>query len=116
MAHFAKVINNRVEQVIVVDPEVILSGIFGSPSMWIQTSYNTYAGNHNLNGIPLRKNYACVGYAYDALRDAFIPVKPHSSWILDENTCLWKAPVNKPQDGQLYVWNEQNINWDLVLN
>jgi hypothetical protein len=82
-----------------------------------QTSYNTIGGVHALGGTPFRKNYAGLGYTYDAGRDAFIPPKPYNSWVLDENTCLWNAPVAMPSDvGQgdppkRYTWNEETINW-----
>lgn len=76
-----------------------------------RTSYNTVGGIHILNGTPFRKNFAAKGYSYDGVRDAFIPPKPFASWILDENSCLWKAPINKPEDGQLYTWNEINQQW-----
>ena len=82
-----------------------------------QTSYNTHGGVHNLGGTPFRKNYAGLGYTYDANRDAFIPPKPYNSWVLDENTCLWNSPVAMPSDvGQgdppkMYTWNEETVNW-----
>lgn len=78
-----------------------------------RTSYNTYGGQHP-NGTPFRKNYAGIGYTYDYQRDAFIPPKPYASWVLDEDTCLWNAPVTIPTDGQRYLWNEANQSWDLV--
>jgi hypothetical protein len=77
-----------------------------------RTSYNTILGVHQLNGTPFRKNYAGIGYTYDEGRDAFIPPKPHSSWVLDENTCSWVAPVTYPDDNNLYVWNETTVSWD----
>lgn len=90
MSHFAKINNdNIVEQVIVAEQEFINTGILGDPSTWIQTSYNTWAGEHP-EGRPLRKNYAGVGFAYDPVRDAFIPPKPEGSWVLNETTCLWE--------------------------
>ena len=82
-------------------------------SIWKQTSYNTYAGEHKLGGTPLRKNHASIGYTYDEDRDAFIPKKPYDSWILNEETCRWEAPVVKPDDGQNYDWNETTKQWDL---
>ncbi len=82
-------------------------------SIWKQTSYNTYAGEHKLGGTPLRKNHASIGYTYDEDRDAFIPKKHYDSWILNEETCRWEAPVVKPDDGQMYNWNEENQQWDL---
>ena len=83
-------------------------------SIWKQTSYNTYAGEHKLGGTPLRKNHASIGYTYDEDRDAFIPKKPYDSWILNEETCRWEAPVVRPDDGQTYEWNEENQQWDLI--
>ena len=79
-----------------------------------RTSYNTIGGVHQLGGTPFRKNYAGIGYSYDQTRDAFIAPKPFNSWILNEDTCIWNAPVAKPQDGNKYKWNEQTLSWDLV--
>jgi hypothetical protein len=76
-----------------------------------RTSYNTCGGVHTLGGTPLRKNYAGIGYTYDSERDAFIPPKPYVSWLLNENTCLWDAPVAMPDDGELYHWNEATLSW-----
>jgi len=79
-----------------------------------RTSYNTKGGVHSENGVPFRKNYAGIGYSYDEVRDAFIPPKPFDSWILNETTCLWEAPVEYPTDGQQYSWNEELGTWDLI--
>lgn len=81
-----------------------------------RTSYNTNGGVHTLGGTPFRKNYAGIGYTYDEDRDAFIPPKPeqYPSWIIDDDTCQWKAPVDYPTDGQDYEWNEENQSWDLI--
>lgn len=123
MAHFAKVNNGIVEQVIVAEPEFFDTFVDSSPGQWIQTSYNTRGGVHydpNTNqpsadqSKALRKNYAGIGYSYDAQRDAFIPPKPYASWVLDEQTCLWNAPVPYPTDGGRYTWNEANQTWDAV--
>lgn len=96
MAHYAFVnAQGIVEQVIVAEKDVIDSGLFGSPSSWVQTSYNTYGGVHRNGGQPLRKNYASIGYTYDAKRDAFIPPKPTEDSILDEATCLWIVPESE---------------------
>ena len=76
-----------------------------------QTSYNTHGGVHALGGTPLRKNYAGIGYTYDAGRDAFIPPKPYASWVLNETTCLWDAPVAYPDDGKRYSWDEATTSW-----
>ena len=117
MAHFAKLENNVVTQVIVVSNQDILdeqgqeseekgiafcSNLLGGT--WKQTSYN---GN-------IRKNYAGIGYTYDEGRDAFIPPKPYNSWLLDETTCQWKAPVDYPTDDKRYTWNEETLAWDVV--
>lgn len=109
MAHFAQVENGIVMQVIVADQEVIDSGAFGSG--WVQTSYNTQGGQHRWGGTPFRKNYAGIGYTYDAQRDAFIPPKPYNSWTLDEDTCLWQPPVARPTDGKMYDWDETALAW-----
>jgi len=115
MAHFAKVNEQGiVEQVIVAEQDVIDSALFGLPSSWIQTSYNTHGGVHANGGTPLRKNYAGIGYTYDSVRDAFIPPKPFSSWLLNEDSCLWESPVPYPNDGKQYQWNEETTSWVLV--
>jgi hypothetical protein len=120
MAHFAKVNNGIVEQVIVAEPEFFDTFVDSSPGQWIQTSYNTHGGVHALGGTPLRKNYAGIGYNYDATRDAFIPPKPYASWLLNEDTCLWDAPVAMPEDAgtgeppKQYAWNESTQTWDAV--
>jgi hypothetical protein len=86
-------------------------------AIWKQTSYNTHGGVHDNNGTPLRKNHAGIGYTYDEERDAFIPKKPYNSWILNETTCLWEAPVAIPttelEENQYYSWNESIINWEV---
>ena len=127
MSHFAKVENGIVTSVIVAEQEFINSGVVGDPSLWIQTSYNTRGGIHyqpNSN-IPsedqsksLRKNYAGIGFQYDQQRNAFIPPKPieFPSFILNEEKCLWEAPIPYPNDGKLYNWNEQNQTWGLDQN
>jgi hypothetical protein len=115
MAHFAKVNNGIVEQVIVAEPEFFQTFVDSSPGQWIQTSYNTHGGQHP-EGRPLRKNYAGIGYTYDAQRDAFIPPKPFASWVLNEDTCLWDAPVAYPDDGKKYQWNEDTQAWVEVEN
>ena len=129
MAYFAKIgLNSKVIEVLSVNNEVLkdadgveqeaigidfLTKLTGYP-LWKQTSYNTNGGVHNNNGTPLRKNYAGIGMTYDEDRDAFIHKKPFNSWILNENTCLWNAPVAKPQDGNQYIWNEQTLSWNIV--
>ena len=112
MSHFAQINqNNIVTQVIVAEQDFIDSGVVGDPSTWIQTSYNTYGGQHKLGGTPLRKNYAGIGYTYDESRDAFIPPKPFNSWVLNETTCLWDAPTPMPEDGKPYRWDEDTTSW-----
>ena len=119
MAHFAKVENGTVTQVIVAEQDFINSGAVGNPSDWIQTSYNTQGGVHKLGGTPLRKNYAGIGYVYDAGRDAFYAPQPFPSWILDEQTCFWNAPTPAPenvlptetQTGTIYRWDEPTLSW-----
>jgi hypothetical protein len=111
MAHFAKVVNGLVTQVIVAELEFFDTFVDSSPGEWILTSYNTHGGQHP-EGRPLRKNYAGVGYTYDNQRDAFIPPKPYASWVLDEETCLWNAPIVYPEDGNVYMWNETLLNWE----
>ena len=111
MAHFAHVTNGIVDNVIVIEKEVLDLGHWGNPSEWVQTSYNTQGGKHILGGVPLRKNYAGLGYSYDAQRDAFIPPKPFASWVLDEETCLWNAPTPMPTDGKMYNWDEATTSW-----
>lgn len=114
MGHFAKVNNGVVEQVIVAEPEFFTTFVDTSPGQWIQTSYNTHGGVHKNGGTPLRKNFAGIGYTYDAQRDAFIPPKPFASWILNESTCLWDAPVPMPNDGKPYKWDESTLSWTEV--
>ena len=120
MAHFAKLgVGNIIEQIVVVHNSVItdnngneveqlgvdfLNNLYKSRDVWKQTSYN---GN-------FRKRYAGIGYTYDQQRDAFIPPKPFNSWILNEDTCRWEAPVAMPTDGAKYKWNETNLTWDII--
>jgi len=118
MAHFAEIDqNNVVLRVIVAEQDFIDSGAVGDPSRWIQTSYNTHSGVHTLGGTPLRKNYASIGYTYDPQRDAFIPQKNFNSWVLDEFTCTWVAPIPMPADAgtgdppKSYYWDESVTNW-----
>ena len=129
MASFAKIgLNGKVIEVISVVNEVLhdangveqesigidfLTKLTGYP-LWVQTSYNTKGGVHKLGRTPFRKNHAGIGYTYDETRDAFIPKKPFNSWILNEQTCLWVAPVAKPNDENKYTWNESTLTWDIV--
>ena len=114
MAHFAKVNNGIVEQVIVAAPEFFDTFVDSSAGEWIQTSYNTYGGQHKLGGTPLRMNYAGVGFTYDATKDSFIPPQPFPSWALNEATCLWDAPIAYPEDGLVYHWDEPTTSWVAV--
>ena len=110
MSHFAKVIHGIVTEVLVIEQDVIDTGAFGDPSLWVQTSYNTYGGEHP-EGRPLRKNYAGIGDIYDVERDAFYAPQPFASWTLNEATCLWEAPIAYPNDGKPYFWDETNLAW-----
>jgi hypothetical protein len=117
MAHFAKLgTGNIVEQVIVVSNDIatteqagvdFINKLYNTRDVWKQTSYNNN----------IRKNFAGIGYKYDQIRDAFIPPKPFNSWILNEDTCRWEAPIPMPNDVsniKQYNWNEQNLSWDLI--
>jgi hypothetical protein len=114
MSHFAKIVDGKVVSVIVAEPEFFDTFVDSSPGQWLQTSYRTHGGQHPENR-PLRKNYAGVGYSYDAARDAFIPPQPFASWTLDSQTCLWNAPVAMPADGKLYAWDEATTSWKEVV-
>jgi hypothetical protein len=115
MAHFAKLDENNVVVFVTVGRqeddglEDELSARTGD--VYKQTSYNTWGGVHALGGTPLRKNYAGIGYIYDGARDAFIAPQPFPSWVLDEDSCLWEAPVPYPTDGADYVWDESAVAW-----
>jgi len=111
MAHFAKVVDGKVSQVIVAEKEFFDTFVDSSPGEWIQTSYNTHGGIHKNGGTPLRKNYAGIGFTYDRTKDAFIPPQPFASWVLDDSTCLWNAPVAMPTDGKIYNWDEATTAW-----
>ena len=115
MSHFAKVIDGIVTEVLVIEQDVIDTGLFGDPSLFVQTSYNTYGGQHP-EGRSLRKNYAGIGFTYDAERDAFIPPQPFPSWTLNEDTCLWNAPRAYPDDGGIYTWSEATLAWVKVTS
>ena len=110
MSHFAKVVNGIVTQVIVAEPEFFNNFVDTSPGEWVQTSYNTFGGQHPQNR-PLRKNFAGIGYIYDSVRDAFIPPQPFASWTMNEDTCQWDCPVAYPTDGKKYTWDEATTNW-----
>ena len=122
MAHFAKVNQGIVTEVLVADQEFIDSYVDNTPGKWIQTSYNTYGGvhyNRNTNPITpsedqskaLRKNYGGVGMLYDEIKDAFYQPQPYPSWTLNETTCIWEAPVAYPSDGKNYDWDESSKSW-----
>ena len=121
MAHYTFLDNNNIVTEVIVgkdegeentDWEVHYGNFRGQVCK--RTSYNTSGGQHNNGGIPYRKNYAGIGYFYDEERDAFISPKPYSSFILNEDTCLWEVPVPYPTDGERYTWNEETVSWDLV--
>jgi hypothetical protein len=121
MSHFAIIDENDiVTQVIVIEQDVIDTGAFGDPASFVQTSYNTRGGVHydTDTGLPsadqtkaIRKNFAGEGFKLDRVRDAFIPPKPFASWTLNDDTCLWNAPIAMPTDGNFYIWNEQTLSW-----
>jgi hypothetical protein len=118
MAHYAEIDeNNIVLRVLVVDDRYdhdghdFLANTCGLGGTWIKTSYNTSGGEHALGGTPLRKNYAGIGSIYDAERDAFYDPQPYPSWTLNEDTCTWKAPVEKPTGPGSYTWNEEDQEW-----
>jgi hypothetical protein len=117
MAHFAKVINGKVTQVIVAEKEFFNTFVDSSPGEWIQTSYNTRGNLHYGEdgqpdgGIALRGNFAGIGYIYDRENDVFYASAPYPSWVLDKNTWLWNAPVNFPSNDKNYMWDENTKNW-----
>jgi hypothetical protein len=126
MSHFAKVVDGIVEQVIVVEQDVIDTGLFGEPSLWKQTSYNTRGNVHYGpdgqadGGVAMRANYAGMGYIYDSEHDVFYAPSPYPSWILNNTNWLWEAPIPMPSDAgtgeppKIYRWNEETTNWVLV--
>ena len=116
MSHWAEIYsNNKVIRVTVGDnndPDEGYQWLLDNlPGRWVKTSYNTHAGVHVLGGTPFRKNYAGIGYYYDEERDAFRPPKPFRSWILNDDTCLWEAPVARPTDDKYYKWDEETLSW-----
>jgi|11BtaG_2_1085332.scaffolds.fasta_scaffold00563_2 hypothetical protein len=98
----------------IIDNTVYWEGYYGKGGLCKRTSYNTHGGVNQNDGTPFRKNYAGVGYTYDPVRDAFYAPQPFGSWSLNEDTCLWEAPVVYPDDENSYIWNEEIINWELV--
>jgi hypothetical protein len=120
MSHFAQIDENNVVINIVVGDNDHSNGDEGYQDLvdnlggvWIKTSYNTHANTHILGGTPLRKNYAVIGGTYDQERDAFIWPKPFESWSLNEETCTWVAPLERPNDDKVYLWNEELQEWGL---
>lgn len=111
MSHFAKVLDGKVVQVIVAEPEFFNTFIDTSPGNWIQTSYNTIGGVHRIGGTPLRKNFAGIGFSYSHELDAFISPQPFQSWTLNNETCFWEPPVAKPENGRNYSWDESTLAW-----
>jgi hypothetical protein len=115
VSHFAKLDENNIVTFVTVGrqeddgKEAELCARTGD--VYKQTSYNTHGGVHALGGTPLRKNYAGIGYTYDPVRDAFVPPRPYASWVLNETTCLWDAPVAYPDDGKRYSWDEATTSW-----
>lgn len=121
MSHFAQIDeNNIVTRVLSIEQDMIDTGLFGDPSSFVQTSYNTRCGIHYGQdgepdgGIALRGHFAGIGYSYDASRDIFLPPKTFPSWILNETNYLWYPPIPHPDDGKDYLWNESASNWVLV--
>ena len=129
MAHYAKVKDGVVTQVIVAEPEFFDTFVDTEPGEWLKTSYNMRGGVHydpDTNEASAdqsvitgdegreRKNYAGIGFTYDRDRNAFIPPQPFASWTLNETSCLWEPPVAYPTDGQMYTWNEETTSWDVV--
>ena len=121
MSHFAKVLDGRVIQVIVAEPEFFDTFVDSSPGTWLQTSYNTLGnvhygpdGQHD-GGVALRGNYAGIGYVYDAQNDVFYPPQRYASWTLNQQTWLWEPPVPYPNDGEIYRWDEIQKNWVAII-
>lgn len=113
MAHYAKVVDGIVTKIIVAEADFFNTFVDDSPGQWIQTSYNTH-GNQHPEGRPLRGNYAGIGYTYDATNDVFYAPQPYPSWVLNNTTWLWEAPIPMPTDGNQYKWNESIINWEEI--
>ena len=114
MAHFAKVLDGKVLRVIVAEQEFFDNFVDTTPGKWIQTSYNTHNGVHTLGGTPLRQNFAGIDWNYDYKADVFYAPQPYNSWTLNKTSWIWEPPVEYPDDGQLYVWNEETTSWDAV--
>jgi hypothetical protein len=124
MAHYAYIDENGIVTQVIVGPDegTEPDGVESWEAYFsakgkgqaVRTSYNTVGGSHSGGGTPLRYNYAGIGFTYDEGRDAFIPPKPFESWVLDEDTCLWVAPVPYPEDGKVYAWDEDAGDWVAV--
>jgi len=116
LSHFAKIVDGKVTQVIVAEPEFFNTFVDSSPGQWLQTSYNTHGNVHRNGGTPLRGNYAGIGYHYDPVADVFYAPQPYASWVLSPKTFLWEAPVAMPADGKAYEWDEATTSWkELVV-
>ena len=120
MAHYAYLDSDSIVVTVTVgkDETELINGLDtetyyaqGTPYMVKRTSYNTSGGVHSGGGTPYRFNYAGIGHTYDAVRDAFIAPKPYPSWVLDEATCLWVAPVARPSEGGPWSWDEDTESW-----
>jgi hypothetical protein len=118
MAHYAFLDENNIVTEVIVGKEEGEDGVdweahYGAfrGQVCKRTSYNTVGGVHKNGGIPYRKNYAGIGFTYDSGRDAFISPKPYSSWVLDEESCIWQAPIPYPEDGNRYDWDENTGSW-----
>ena len=109
MAHFAKIENGIVTQILVAEQDII--DTFPDAKDWVQTSYNTLAGEHIYGGTPLRKNYAGIGSLYNKELDAFITPSPFPSWVLNETTGIYQAPIPRPMDDNEYLWDEDTLSW-----
>jgi hypothetical protein len=121
MAHYAFLDGNYIVTEVIVGKDEGEDGVdwerhYGAfrGQVCKRTSYNTKGGVHSGGGTPFRKNYAGIGYTYDTQRDAFIPSQPYASWLLNEDTCLWHAPIPMPEDGQEYRWDEDAGDWVLI--
>jgi len=111
MGHFAKVVDGKVTQVIVAEPEFFDTFVDSTPGTWLQTSYNTIGGIHTQGKEPLRGNYAGIGYIYDSVNDVFYAPQPYASWTISAPTWTWEAPVAMPTDGKIYNWDEATTSW-----
>jgi hypothetical protein len=111
MAYYAKVVEGTVVNVIVADATFFDDFIDETPGVWLETSAETHGGVHSKGGTPIRKNYASIGYEYSLELDAFIAPQYYFSWTLNEETCLWEAPIPYPTDGLHYYWNEDTTSW-----